>query len=171
MNALSSDDARFEAIAREYVPALMRVAGAYTRNAADRDDLFQEIMWAVWRALPGFRGDASMRTFIFRIAHNRGLTFRSRGGPAAVSLDAVPDPASPGVGIETAVERADESARLREALLTLSPLLRQVITLQLEGLSAEEIAEATGASINVVNVRAHRARLILRARLAYLRTP
>lgn len=171
MGTSVADDDRFTQLVRDHGDALARVAGVYARNAADRDDLHQEIMWAIWRALPGFRGDASLRTFVFRIAHNRGLTFRSRGGPPPVPLDAVPEPAAPGASADAAVERADEVARLRDAIRSLSPLLRQVIALQLEGLSPDEIAEITGTSVNVVNVRAFRARQALRERLADLRTP
>ncbi len=166
-----ADDPRFAQVVREHGDALMRVSGVYARNAADRDDLHQEIMWAVWRALPRFRGDASLRTFVFRIAHNRGLTFRSRGGPPPVPLDAVPEPSAQATAADVSVEQADEVARLRAAVLELSPLLRQVIALQLEGLGAEEIAEVCGTSVNVVNVRAFRARQALRERLAALRTP
>ena len=49
-------------------PALLRLAASYTRNQSDRDDLFQEISLAIWKALPSFRGNSSERTFMFRIA-------------------------------------------------------------------------------------------------------
>ena len=58
--------------------ALSRLAGSFTRSAADRDDLLQEIAMALWRALPSFRGDCSERTFVFRIAHNRCITHLSK---------------------------------------------------------------------------------------------
>src|SRR3954469_13757464 len=55
-----------------------RLCAAYAFDAADREDLFQDIFLAVWRALPGFRGEASTRTWLYRIAHNVALTSQTR---------------------------------------------------------------------------------------------
>src|SRR5205807_3693512 len=82
----------------EYGAALARVAAAYSPERADRDDLSQEILLAIWRALPRFRGESSERTFVFRVARNRGITYRSRRRlhsplPEAVEVpDAGPGP-------------------------------------------------------------------------------
>jgi RNA polymerase sigma factor (sigma-70 family) len=70
---------RFDQLLARDGPALMRLAAAYTRTASDRDDLFQEIALAIWQALPGFRGESSERTFLFRIAHNRSVAYLSTG--------------------------------------------------------------------------------------------
>jgi RNA polymerase sigma-70 factor, ECF subfamily len=148
----------------EYGPGLMRIALAYGREQADAQDLYQEICYAIWRALPSFRGEASVRTYIWRIANNRGITFRSRRRPAPDdhALEALPDPA-PGPD-----QLADEQL-LRDQLLTavreLSPSQREVILLSLEGLANVEIGEVLGISANAVAVRLNRARAFLRARL------
>src|SRR5260370_36043942 len=65
--------------------ALTRLAASYTNTPSDRDDLLQEIAMALWQALPGFRGECSERTFLFRIAHNRAIAHlaRSRSRPVA----------------------------------------------------------------------------------------
>ena len=55
--------------------ALSRLVASYARSASDREDLLQEIAIALWRALPGFRGECSERAFLFRIAHNRCMTY------------------------------------------------------------------------------------------------
>src|SRR6476660_4164624 len=57
---------------------IRRLCAAYAFSAADREDLFQDIFLAVWRALPGFRGDSSTRTWLYRIAHNVALTWQTR---------------------------------------------------------------------------------------------
>jgi RNA polymerase sigma-70 factor (ECF subfamily) len=62
-------------------PALLRLAASYTRNQSDRDDLFQEIALAIWKALPGFRGDSAERTFVFRFAHNGGMSHIAKREP------------------------------------------------------------------------------------------
>src|SRR4030095_8654443 len=77
----------FERLMREHGASLVRLASAYERNTASRDDLVQEMALALWRALPAFRGECSERTLVFRIAHNRAVTHvgRNRRG-AAIGL-------------------------------------------------------------------------------------
>src|SRR5205085_9179105 len=91
----SSSDVDIERVIRDHGGLLERVAWGYVNNAHDRDDLMQEILMALWRALPRFRGDSSERTFVLRVAHNRGITFsirrrRFQGLPEDGQL---PDPA------------------------------------------------------------------------------
>ena len=69
---------RFDALLEAHGPSLARLAASYARRASEHDDLFQEIAFAIWRALPGFRGECSERTFVFRIAHNRGCRTDAR---------------------------------------------------------------------------------------------
>ena len=92
-------------------PALTRLAASYTNTSSDRDDLLQEIAIAVWKALPQFRGECSDRTFLFRVAHNRGVAFllrnRSRTSGVLEEIevhDPAPDPES-GLAQEQRVER------------------------------------------------------------------
>ena len=72
-----------------------RIAASYARPA-DQDDLRQEISIAIWNALDRFRGDCSERTFLFRIAHNRGLSHVARrrvvGGELQALADDAPSP-------------------------------------------------------------------------------
>src|SRR5262249_18373951 len=70
--------ARFAELMVEFERPMRRLCAAYASRAADREDLFQEIFLAVWRALPAFRGDASARTWLYRIAHNVALTGQAR---------------------------------------------------------------------------------------------
>ena len=60
-----------------YEGPVRRLCAAYA-SGADREDLFQDVFLAVWRALPAFRGDASERTWLYRIAHNVALTWQTR---------------------------------------------------------------------------------------------
>src|SRR5688500_7596132 len=66
--------ARFVALAGELGPAMDRLAGGYERDADRRRDLAQEIWVALWRALPGFEGRSSLRTWVYRVAHNVATT-------------------------------------------------------------------------------------------------
>ena len=152
----------FRDLLKEYGGALRRVAASYEANADLREDLFQEICLAIWKALSSFRGDASPRTFIFRIAHNRGLSHGWREGrlpgrlaePEAV-VDLTPSP-------EAEAGQSQERRRLQKAVRQLPVGSRQVLTLRLEGLTFKEIAEVTGLTENNVTVRASRARKALK---------
>jgi len=150
--------------------ALRRVVATYERDPARQEDLFQEICLAVWKALPSFRGDASERTYLFRIAHNRGLSHafhrgrrREReAGSSPGQLAAVADPRPGPEATTAAVERHE---RLLAAMRRLPVGQRQVLALALEGLPHREIAEVVGISESNVAVRLHRARGALRAEL------
>ncbi len=160
-------DARYDAILRQEGAALCRVAAAYEADPARREDLFQDICLAIWQALPRFRGESSERTFVFRIAHNRGLTHRSRsrGYPPMApnaDLEEAEILADPRPGPEAKAREGQRRERLREAVLALPLEPRQVISLTLEGLSPKEIAEVLGITENNAAVRLSRARRALR---------
>ena len=161
--------ATFDRLYRELGGSLRRLAGAYARSSADAEDLFQEIWLAVWRSLPSFRGDCSERTFVFRIAHNRGITHRTRSRwRLEAALDGLtlsdprPDP-------ETALTDSARSERLFRAVRALPPEHRDVVLLSLEGLSNGEIGDVLGLSYGNVGVRLTRARQRLREELGETR--
>jgi RNA polymerase sigma-70 factor (ECF subfamily) len=150
----------FDRLLAENGAALSRLAASYTRTAADRDDLLQEIALAIWRGLAQFRGECSERTFLFRIAHNRAVTHVTRRRrPATVEVMDVPDSA---LNPEAGFAREQQGERLRRAVHGLPLLYRQVVTLMLEGLEYGEIAEVLGISEGNVGARLTRARQMLR---------
>jgi RNA polymerase sigma factor (sigma-70 family) len=153
---------RFDALLVTHGPSLSRLAASYARRASEHDDLFQEIAFAIWRALPGFRGEASERTFVFRIAHNRGISYLARRRTPADAdndekelPDTRPNP-------EEVLSANEESERLARAVRRLPVGHRQVVTLALEGFSYGEIADVLGISETNVGARLTRARQTLR---------
>jgi RNA polymerase sigma-70 factor (ECF subfamily) len=154
----------FDAIVRAHGDALSRLAWGYTDTAADHDDLLQDILVAIWRALPSFRGESSARTFVFRIARNRGVTFvaRRRTHEALDRDAAIAAIADPTPGPDEALDRAGELARIAAAVRTLPPTQREAVLLRLEGCSIQEIAAVQNVSENNVSVRLARARERLR---------
>lgn len=160
-------DARYDRILEREGAALRRVTAAYDVDPGRREDLFQDICLAIWQALPRFRGESSERTFVFRIAHNRGLTHRSRRSSLrSANLEEATDLADPRPSPESEVREGQRRERLRAAVLALPLDFRQVITLTLEGLSPKEIAEVLGITENNAAVRLSRARRALRQALA-----
>jgi RNA polymerase sigma factor (sigma-70 family) len=148
---------RFGQVMAEFAQPVRRLCAAYTGRAADQDDLFQEIFLAVWRALPAFRGDASARTWLYRIAHNVALTWRGR----RVRQDSREAPL-----IEDGSSCAEMDLRrldLKRAVSRLSPSDRTLILLWLEGLSAAETEDVTGIRASTVAVRLSRIRRALQS--------
>jgi RNA polymerase sigma-70 factor (ECF subfamily) len=156
---------RLEHLLAVHGASLGRVAASYARDASDRDDLFQEIVIAVWRALPNFRGECSDRTFVFRIAHNRGITHSARRPASAATLSEDADVIDGAPTPEQSLASLEEGRRLLAAVQRLTIGYRQVVTLSLEGLSYAEIADVLGISESNVGARLTRARHALRQEL------
>ena len=156
---------QFDGILREHGPAISRLAYSYEAVAGAREELVQDIALAIWQALPHFRGECSERTFIFRIAHNRGLTHASRRRPAYQPIEDLTEsdqPIDPRPHPEERVAQTDERARLMSAIQSLPVSHRQMIVLMLEDLSYAEMAEVLGITENNVAVRLNRARKALK---------
>lgn len=152
-----ADAPRIEDVLREHGPMLARIAGSYEAEPARRDDLLQEISLAVWKALPAWRGDASLRTFAARVAHNRALDHLAKEKRAQGDElhDVHPDPvANPVRHAEAHQQRSDLVAAVRRLPLG----QRQVVVLALEGFSQREIADSLGLEENTVTQRLSRAR-------------
>jgi RNA polymerase sigma-70 factor (ECF subfamily) len=155
----------FEDVVREHGPMISRLAASYELDRARRDELRQEILLALWRALPAYRGEASLRTFVARVAHNRAATHvaREAAQPRAAALD--PEWAADEPGPHETVEHAARAAALLAAVASLPLGLRQPVLLTLEGFTPREIAEVLGTSANAVSIRLTRARDTLRTRM------
>jgi RNA polymerase sigma factor (sigma-70 family) len=146
-------------------PALTRLAASYTNTPSDRDDLLQEIAIAIWQALPRFRGECSERTFLFRIAHNRGIAYLSRARSQMPGFDEEVEVHDPAPDPESELAQEERARRLKQAIHRLPLVYRQVVTLTLEGLGYGEISEVLGISETNVGVRLSRARQMLRESL------
>lgn len=165
---IETREERFDRVLREFGPALSRLACGYEKVAGAREELVQEIALAIWQALPHFRGECSERTFVYRIAHNRGLTHAYRRRPVHEPLDELPqplEPVDPSPHPEELVVITRQRDRLRSAIQQLPLVYRQVIMLTLEELSQAEIAEILGITENNVGVRLNRARKMLKETL------
>jgi RNA polymerase sigma factor (sigma-70 family) len=149
----------------EYAPALARLAGAYAATREDREDLVQEIAAAIWQALPGYRGESSERTWLYRIAHNVAITASIRTRRRAqreVAHEKPPDPPAAGSDAEQDLLAEEKRRLLLAAIGDLRMPDRQITVLHLEGLSGAEIAEITGLAEGAVSTRLTRIREKLR---------
>jgi RNA polymerase sigma-70 factor (ECF subfamily) len=154
--------ARLFATYREPVFALcLHVIG----RAADAEDAVQDCFISVFRALPGFRGEARLSTWIYRIAIREAVRQRGRRRDEA-AIDA--EPAAPAEG-DPALRREQRDA-LRRAFDRLSVEHRSVLSLfALDGLAHREIADILNIPEGTVWSRLHGARKRLAAELGALR--
>jgi RNA polymerase sigma-70 factor (ECF subfamily) len=153
-------------IVQDHDRAIRRLASAYERDPGRRQDLVQDIWLALWRALPSFRADCSERTFVYRIAHNRGVTHIQHWSRRRTEeLDASAPIADGREDPEGDAIKRQRQERLQAAVLELPLGLRQVVILALEGLSHREVGEVLGLTENNVAVRLTRARAALTQRL------
>ena len=165
--------ANAEHIFKEFGPALSRVAASYAPAGAEREDLLQDIALGIVMALPKFREERSLRTFVYRIAHNRGLDHawkRKQKRERGVDTPATGDHATDQVHCrelspEQATDNRKKLEQFSQALRKLAVKQRQVMTLALEGLTHAEIGEVLGIQENNVSVRLHRARAELKTAL------
>jgi RNA polymerase sigma factor (sigma-70 family) len=156
---------RFDRILGEHGAAISRLAYSYEAIAGIREELVQEIALAIWQALPHFRGECSERTFVFRIAHNRGLTHVARRRPPQQSLDDLEEayePVDPRPHPDEHLVQMKQRQQFASAVQSLPLAHRQIIVLTLEGLSHAEIGEVLGITENNVAVRLTRARKALK---------
>ena len=146
----------------DHADDLEAIVRRYVDDPADQDDLRQEIAIALWHALPRFRGEASERTYVARVARNRAVTFCLRQARRRALFHELPE--------ELAAPRPDtgelDLPRLRaavaEALGQLPSAQRDVVALAAAGYTPVQIAERTGQSGGAVRVALHRARQSLR---------
>jgi RNA polymerase sigma-70 factor (ECF subfamily) len=133
---------------------VFKVAYTYARDAADREDLAQEIAAQLWRAYPGYDPARPFSTWLYRIALNVAISHVRQEAPRqrrTVPFDATRhDPPAP----EAA---SDEPARLLEQFIaTLDPLNRALLLLYLDEHTAREIAEILGIGESNVTTRINR---------------
>ena len=155
----------FDQVEKEFGPLIRRIAVSYEADSGSAEELVQDIYFALWLALPSFRGQSSLRTFVARIATNRAISHvrRSLRSPPSVELsENLP------AGESTPEHQAiadDQQAGLIAAVQALPLSLRQVALLTLEGLAGAEISDVLGISTNAVAIRLSRARDALRHNL------
>jgi RNA polymerase sigma-70 factor (ECF subfamily) len=160
---VSDQDDRYADAVAAYGGAIERLARAYEPDSDRRRDLLQEIHVALWQSLARFDGRCSLRTWVYRVAHNVAtsqVTRRRVRAPVLVGLDEL-DAAA----VASAPDRAIDERRALDALLALvqrlKPIDRQVMLLYLEGLDAVSIGEVTGISAGNVATKVHRIKALL----------
>jgi RNA polymerase sigma factor (sigma-70 family) len=135
----------------KFMPLLARIAASYEFDSRLQEDLLQDISLAVWKALDSFKYDASIKTYIAKIAHNRGVDHALKQKRHTQKLaDFDDNTLTTSSSDNFQGQSQDEKLDLMSALERLSLNNRQVITMQLEGFNYAEIASILGTSEQAV---------------------
>jgi RNA polymerase sigma-70 factor (ECF subfamily) len=151
----------------EYEKLLRHIITGFEAKPAIQDELFQEIALNIWRALPKFRADSAVKTFVARVAHNVLATHVSKAVKTVkadhdlteLSTEAEKDHNQPTP--YQSLDKNQRQQRLLSAIRQLKLEQQQVITLALEGMSYQEISEVLAITTNLVGVRLQRAKSAL----------
>nr|WP_256435656.1 sigma-70 family RNA polymerase sigma factor [Aliikangiella sp. G2MR2-5] len=151
-------EAYFEEVLEAHRGMLARVVSSYEAKKPLQEELFQEISMALWRALPKFDRQSSIKTYILSIAHKRAVSHVAKHVKEPISIEleenSVPVHQCPSEKL-TSEQRVEG---LMRALHSLPMVDRQLVTLALEGVSYKDIAEVLGISGSNVGVKLNRAK-------------
>jgi RNA polymerase sigma-70 factor (ECF subfamily) len=175
--AQSGDSLSFDELVKRYEGKVFHLARRILKDSDEAEDALQETFLSAYRGLPKFKRESKFSTWIFRIATNAALMRLRKRRPDVVSLDQ-PKP-SDGEGDAIPLDLRDWSKTpdeelvdqetkeaMEQAIAALPADLAAVFLLRdVEGMSNEEAADATGLSLAAAKSRLHRARLFLRERL------
>ena len=147
-------EAVFTNLIREHQALLYKVTSIYTDNKEDQEDLFQEIVYQLWKYFDSFRNDSKITTWMYRVAMNTAITFIKKKKKRP---DSVPIPDIFIKQSDTNNDAYEERFRLLyQHLKHLNTLEKGLIFLLLEGKSYKEIAQITGLNDSNVGTKISR---------------
>lgn len=151
----------------EHGDAIYRLALSVVRDRALAEDIAQETLVKAWLALPTFRAESSLRSWVLRIAHNTAIsTLRTRRAVVVDPHELPEAQTRPEGSVESRVQSEAVMSDFVEALGMLDDLSRSIVVLrELEGMAYDEIAQVLGVPMPTVKTRLLRARRQLGAAL------
>ncbi len=175
----ANEDAAYDELVREFHAGIFQVASRMLNDPGEAADVTQDIFLKVFRNIAGFRGQSSLKTWVYRIALsevlNRLRWSRRRFRHRTLSIDEEPLNEEGWTGIqlrdegptpEAALAAAEQNAAIREGLAKLTQRYRSIVVLRdIQGFTYEEISEILGISLGTVKSRLARARKELKKHL------
>lgn len=149
----------FASLVREHRALVFKVCHLYCKTAEDREDLFQEIIYQLWKSYPTFRGQSAFTTWMYRVALNTAISAARRRKPAKVDIDILPLQACVE---EPSSELKEQMDQLRIAIAQLNDVEKSIVMLYLEERSYEEMEAILGINQNNLRVKMNRIKEKLR---------
>ncbi len=155
-----ADPEELTRLVAEHGEAIYRVALSVVRDAALAEDVAQDTLVKAWLALPNFRGESSVKSWVLRIAHNTAIsTLRLRRSVLTDPFSMPEHPQPAGTSVERRVENSAAMGDFVAELGKLDDLSRSVVVLrEVEGLPYDEIAQILDIPLSTVKTRLMRAR-------------
>lgn len=153
----------FIELIKEYEGLIFKASTIYTNNKQDQKDLFQEIVYQLWKSFDSFKNQAKISTWMYRVAMNTAITQlkRSKKSPTSESFEKVVFEQ-----METYDAAFEENLKkVYEQINQLNTLEKGLMLLLLEGKSYQEISEVSGLSITNVGTRINRIKSKLKSKL------
>jgi RNA polymerase sigma-70 factor (ECF subfamily) len=133
-------------------PRLSRIASTYEAIPQLQQELVQEMAMAIWQSLNSFRGDSSVETFMYKISHNVGVGhIKKQVKQVKTTSEDYDIPVT--FSLEKGIANDQQLDRLMSAIWQLPLIQRQIITLYLDGVKQQNIAEIVGMSENNIAVK------------------
>lgn len=142
-------DKQFVKMIQDNEGIIFKVASFYSSNEYPLGDLYQEIVFNIWKSYPTFRGESKISTWIYRIALNTCISFFRR---KKVNLDYIDIE----IDIPDETERSDDIAKLYRMIDRLGKMEKALVLLYLEDKPYKEISEITGLTLTNVATRLSR---------------
>lgn len=162
--AQDNDSSGFFSELQAHRGILFKVARSYCREPADRDDLIQEIVVALWRAFPSFQGRSRFTTWMYQIALNVAISYRRSESVRTRHL--VSDEAELLRAAEYRDIDSSQVQLLYEFIDELNPFEKALVLLYLDGHSQHEMAYILGITATNVSTKIGRIKHALRQRVA-----
>lgn len=157
--AADGDEQAFELILGRHGPTMLRFARRMLGDEHDAAEAVQEAFISAWQNLDRFEGRSSLRTWLFRLVHRRGVDLMRRRRPAATEEEVLELALDPAADAFDSVVGQDLLAALQATLAKLPWRQRAVWVLrEVEELGYDEIAQALGLTTDAVRGQLHRAR-------------
>jgi RNA polymerase sigma-70 factor (ECF subfamily) len=144
------NETEFLALVNQHQGIIHKICTLYRDSPQDREDLFQEIIFKLWKSAPQFRGEAKFSSWMYRVALSTAIAVYRKKKPDIRYMPAVPDRA------ENQTQPDENREQLFQALKQLNDADKALITLYLEDLSYQVIAGIVGISESNVGARLNR---------------
>lgn len=134
---------QFLKILEENIRIVQKIAGVYTRNSSEREDLINDITLELWKSFRKFKGNSKVSTWMYRVALNTALNFQRKTSRDKVFSSLNDLKVEPVVWLNED-DNSEKTAVLNRCIEELDDLNKAVILLYLDGNSHNEISEITG---------------------------
>jgi RNA polymerase sigma-70 factor, ECF subfamily len=164
----SAQDVHYQTAVDAHASDIARFVAGYEYSPVKRQELLQEVHLALWRSLAGYRSQCSLRTWVYRVAHNVGVRHVQRSRRSPERYGSALDDMAPMIDEHADIcllDRELDLDKVMKLVHSLAPLDREVMLLYLEDLDAAAIGDVTGLSPRNVATKVHRIKTLLANRL------